>query len=161
MLKSKKWLEVLSMNNLEDLQSYLEVITGKNFIKSAAYIEAQETLLITYYKSYEEAIEYGFNVSKSDYENYFTQSKIEKLIVEETARLFRKYPFVQVIAIDLKFGGNDFNADVSRKKFNSLTQTKLEELSLDDGTWQEFQNKFTLGVKNTNRTTLFNEFIKK
>lgn len=115
MLKSKKWLEVLSMNNLEDLQSYLEVITGKNFIKSAAYIEAQETLLITYYKSYEEAIEYGFNVSKSDYENYFTQSKIEKLIVEETARLFRKYPFVQVIAIDLKFGGNDFNADVSRK----------------------------------------------
>ncbi|MEC3841745.1 hypothetical protein [Bacillus amyloliquefaciens] len=147
------------MNYLEDLKSYLEVITGENFIKAATYIEAQETLLITYYKSYEEAVEYGFNVSKQDYENYFTQSKIEKLIVEETARLFRKYPFVQVIAIDLKFGGNDFSADVSREKFNSLTQTKLEKLSLDNGTWQEFQKEFTSGVKNAKRNNLFNEFI--
>ncbi|MFE6442042.1 hypothetical protein ACFVL6_21220, partial [Bacillus subtilis] len=68
------------MNYQEDLQKYLEVITGKNFIESAAYIEAQKMLIITYYKSFEEAVAFDQNLSKTSYLNYFTQSKIEKLI---------------------------------------------------------------------------------
>ncbi|KDE21695.1 MULTISPECIES: hypothetical protein [Bacillus] len=149
------------MNYQEDLQKYLEVITGKNFIESAAYIEAQKMLIITYYKSFEEAVAFDQNLSKTSYLNYFTQSKIEKLIVEESARLLRKYPFVEIIAIDLSFNGENYNAQVTREKFNSLTGTEIETLSLENGSWQEFQKKFSSGVKNANRNALFKEFLLK
>ncbi|MEC2335219.1 MULTISPECIES: hypothetical protein [Bacillus subtilis group] len=145
------------MSQQENLESYLKVITGKNFIKSAIYLDAQRMLFITYYSSYEEAKSYEEEISEENYNNYFSQGKIEKLIVVESARLLREYPFVESISIDLTVDGSKYDSLVTREKFNSMTGCEIENLSLSDGSWKEFERKY--GANKQNRNKLFKAFL--
>lgn len=145
-------------NNLE---KYLTIITGRTFVKNIAYLENQETLFIAFYSSYKEFKTDNLNrkTSEDAYNQYFTESHIEKILIENSARILMVFPEIKLVSTTLEFKGISYDVNIEREQLNSLTGLQIEELSADDGTWQsKFVNVYTSGVKNNNRKQLLNYF---
>lgn len=146
-----------------DIEKYVSVIMGESFIKSIAYLENQATLFVNFYSSFEEYKKENLNTlfSIEDYQNYFTESKIEKLLVEDTARLLMALKKIEVVSVVLEFSGTSYDVNISRDNFNSLIGIRLEELSPDDGSWQKkFVSVYTGRVNNKRRKQLLEHFSK-
>lgn len=150
------------MSYKESLEKFLSVLTSSSFIKSAIYNDAQRIVFINYYESYEEYKHYNENTphSKEKYLEYFKAgAKIEKILVEETARILRQFPFVNTVSVILEFENEKYNVNVDREKLNNLIGFKIEDTSPEDGSWQEnFQTVYGAGIKNENRKRLLEEF---
>lgn len=146
-----------------EIEKYVLVVMGKSFIKSISHLENQATLFVNFYSSFEEYKKENPNTlfSIEDYQNYFTESKIEKLLVEDTARLLMALKDIEIVSVVLEFSGTSYNVNISREDFNSHIGIRLEELSPEDGSWQtEFVSVYTGGIKNERRKKLLEHFSK-
>jgi hypothetical protein len=150
------------MKYKESLENFLSVLTSSSFIKNAIYNDAQRIVFINYYDSYEEYKRDNENTphSKLVYSDYFSGgAKIEKILIEETARILRQFPFVNIVSVTLNFEGEHFNVNVEREKLNSLIGFKIEETSSEDGSWQEkFLKVYSGGFRNEKRKMLLDKF---
>lgn len=127
-----------------------------------SFIEEQRILFITFYNSFESYKEENPTslISRENYESYFsTGSKIEKLLVEDTARILMVFTNIEIVSVVLEVNGEQFDVNVNREVLNSLTNFKIEDLSADNGTWQEsFVRVYTSGIKNAKRKKLLEHF---
>jgi hypothetical protein len=150
------------MKYKENLENFLSVLTSSSFIKNSIYNDAQRIVFINYYKSYEDYKKDNENSphSKQVYNNYFSSgAKIEKILIEETARILREFPFVNTVSVTLNFEGEDYNVNVEREKLNSLIGFNIEDTSNEDGSWQEkFQKVYGGGLRNEKRKMLLEQF---
>ncbi|BCB03499.1 hypothetical protein [Bacillus sp. KH172YL63] len=150
------------MSYKENLENFLSVLTSSSFIKNAIYNDAQRIVFINYYESYEDYKRENENSPHSEhvYADYFKSgAKIEKILIEETARILRQFPFVNTVSVTLDFEGENYNVNVEREKLNSLIGFNIEETSNDDGSWQEkFQRIYGGGLRNDKRKMLLDHF---
>ncbi|PMC36388.1 hypothetical protein CJ195_16505 [Bacillus sp. UMB0899] len=95
------------------------------------------------------------------YDRYFgTGSKIEKLLIEDTARILMEFPYISTVSVTLDFNETKYDVNVGREALNSLTGLRIEDLSVNDGTWQnKFVNVYTAGVNNEQRKKLLKYFL--
>ncbi|MBX8946819.1 hypothetical protein [Lysinibacillus sp. K60] len=147
-----------------NIESFLNVITGKTFIKSCVLSEEQKTLFIHFYNSY---LEYQFDnpdtkITEDIYLDYFgTFNKIEKWIVLEPARILRDFKESNCIEITLPFEEKVYHATVERNELNKFLGFDITLLDPIDKTWNEkFSDVYGYGLKNAKRTALFNYLTK-
>jgi hypothetical protein len=109
------------MGYRDSVEEFLTVMTSKEFVKSAIYDEAQKTLFINYYNSFEEYKENNTDTTheESTYFNYFgTEDKIEKIVVLESARILRDFSHIDVVSMNLCFAEIIYDVNVRREKLN-------------------------------------------
>jgi hypothetical protein len=150
------------MSYKETIESFLKVIDGKTFVKSATYNQEQLILFLTFYNSYSEYLSYNKEslVTETDYNSYFdTGSKIEKLLIGEPAKILMQFPKLNSVSVVLNFKGENFDVDVDRVALNNSIGFKIEDTSFEDGTFHgKFYNVFVSGVRNDKRSILVEKF---
>ncbi len=121
-------------------EAYAKNLTGGPFIKTVKLKDEKAT--IKYVKSYKEykKLKPNSSLKESDYQDYFsTVDKIDKILVGESVRLLRQFPALKQVSIQLPFNGKTYSIKVERKQVNDYLGFKVEELRVDDGSWN---NKF-------------------
>jgi Tfp pilus assembly protein PilW len=117
---------------------YAHNLTGGTFIKEVKL--DNEKAMIEYVKNWSEYKDMNpeSKLKKSDYRDYFsTGDKIEKILVEESVRLLRQFPALKEVSIKLPYNGKTHSIELSREEANEYLGFKVEELSVDDGTWKD------------------------
>jgi len=157
---------MLEMGYRDTIEEFLEVMTGKAFVKSAIYDNISKTLLLSFYETYEDYVsdkEDQRVIDKKQYGNYFgTFNKIEKLVVLESARLLRDFININTVSMSLTFEGVHYDANVDRRTLNNLIGYDIRKLKPQDGTWKtEFSDVYGYGINNEKRSFLFNNFVNK
>lgn len=153
------------MSYRSSIESFLEVITGKTFIKSAAFAEELNTLFIHFYNSYSE---YKLEnpktlIDENQYLDYFgTFNKIEKWIVLEPTRILRDFKQINCVEVTLPFDAETYHATVSRDELNKYLGFDITTLNPDNKSWNtQFSDIYGYGLNNNKRSEMFNYFTKK
>lgn len=134
---------------LKNLESYIGNLVGRTFIKSVAIENG--IVNIFYYSNYEDYKSNNENslISNKDYDEYFTQNTIDKILVGEPVRILREFPFINNVYLALSLNETLFDVDVSREQLNEFLGYKIEKLSVIDDSWRvKFADVFIYNKKN-------------
>lgn len=145
---------------LKNLESYIGNLVGRTFIKSVAIENG--VVNIFFYSNYEEYKKYNEKslVEKKDYDEYFTQNKIEKILVGEPARILREFPFINNVYIALSFNSTLFDISISREQLDTFLGFEIGNLSVADDSWRiKFADVFI--YNRTNRNSYLKKFVRK
>ncbi|WP_339248210.1 hypothetical protein NST58_13030 [Paenibacillus sp. FSL R10-2796] len=145
---------------LRSLEGYIGNLVGRTFIKSVAIENG--VVNIFYFSDYEDYKSNNENplITEIDYDDYFTQNKIDKILVGEPARILRQFPYLNNVYIMVPHKTYTFDVSVSRERLNSFLGYKIESLSVYDESWREkFADMFIYNKGNRNRFLL--EFSRK
>jgi hypothetical protein len=156
-------MEELTMGYRDTVEEFLNVMTGKIFVKNAIYDQTQKTLFINFYDSFKEYKKLNPSTPfiESTYNEYFdTGNKIEKLVILESARLLRDFKQIETVSLIIRFGGKTYDANVNRNKLNDLIGFNIDSLSPNDSSWTtNFSDVYGYGINNEKRRILFNQFV--
>ncbi|WP_182103197.1 hypothetical protein [Niallia taxi] len=151
------------MNYRENIEDFLDVMTGKKFVKNAIFDENKRTLFINFFNSYEEYKEHEEKhlVDENQYNSYIgTFNKIQKLVVLESARILRDFNEIENVSMSLHFEGKSYDANVNRDELNRLIGYDIRELSPLNDSWRDkFSDIYGYGKENDKRSELFNQFV--
>ncbi|OOR20886.1 hypothetical protein [Bacillus mycoides] len=139
--------------------SYTQNIRGGNFIKDMKLNNKEAE--ITFYDSFAsyKSTKTDSNVTEEQYKQYFsTGDAIEKMFVSEPARLLRQFPDLSTVKMTLPFDGKTYSTNLDRKSLNSYLGFKIEDLKVEDQSWnKKFNNAYV--YDKTKRKDLFNKFV--
>ncbi|PGS08380.1 hypothetical protein COC45_18600 [Bacillus cereus] len=139
--------------------SYAQNIRGGNFIKDMKLNNKEAE--ITFYDSFAsyKSTKTDSNVTEEQYKQYFsTGDAIEKMFVSEPARLLRQFPDLSTVKMTLPFDGKTYSTNLDRKSLNSYLGFKIEDLKVEDQSWnKKFNNAYV--YDKTKRKGLFNKFV--
>ena len=143
----------------EEFEAYAKNITGGTFIKTINVTNNKGS--IEYFSTFDEYKQANAQsmLTEEDYKEYFeTGSAIEKIFVSENVRLLRQFPSLSGMHMVLPFDGKTYTMDVDRQQVNDYLGFNVEELSTDDGSWNE---KFVdeIVYDDTKRKAFFDEFV--
>lgn len=145
---------------LRNLEGYIGNLAGRTFIKSVAIENG--VVNIFFYSNYEDYKANNENplIGEKDYDEYFTQNKIDKILVGEPARILREFPFLNNVYIALPFGSALFEVNITREQLEVFLGFKIEKLHVFDGSWRtKFADVFIYNRKNRDR--YLKEFMRK
>ncbi|MEK3866994.1 hypothetical protein MHH60_26340 [Paenibacillus sp. FSL H7-0716] len=145
---------------LKNLERYIGNLVGRTFIKSVAIENG--VVNIFYYSNYEDYKTNNENplISEKDYDEYFTQGTIDKILVGEPVRILREFPFVNNVYLALPFNATLFNIDISREQLNAFLGYEIEKLSVIDDSWRiKFADVYIYNRKN--RDSYLKKFVRK
>lgn len=153
------------MSYRSDLESFLNVINGKTFIKSNVFASELQTLFIHFYNSYEEFLNENNNtlITEDQYISYFgTLDKIEKWIVLEPARIFRDFKEVNTIEVTLAFEDDVYHSTITRDELNNYLGFDITSLNPETDSWPTcFTDIYGYGLNNKKRENMFMYFTRK
>jgi hypothetical protein len=137
-----------------EVHKYIVNVAGFPFMKQ---ISIGNFITIKYFDSFEEfdiqVVEKKF--TEKDYNEYFgTGDQIKKIMVGESARLLRQFPDVAGVTIAIQ--GEEVH--VSRVGLNEALGFKIENLSVENGTWVSGFVKPYL-YNEEQREMLYNRFL--
>ncbi|HHY0843106.1 TPA: hypothetical protein ACVW7B_003082 [Bacillus cereus] len=139
--------------------SYAQNIRGGNFIKDMKLNNKDAE--ITFYDSFTsyKSAKPESNVSEEQYKQYFsTGDAIEKMFVSEPARLLRQFPDLNTVKMNLPFDGKTYNTSLDRNSLNTYLGFKIEDLKVDDQSWnKKFNNPYV--YDKAQRKALFKKFV--
>ncbi|HHB1976329.1 TPA: hypothetical protein ACOQ44_005647, partial [Bacillus cereus] len=139
--------------------SYAKNIKGGNFIKDMK-VNNNEAEIIFHdsFESYKSANPANSN-TEEQYKQYFsTGDAIEKMFVSEPARLLRQFPDLSTVKMTLPFDGKTYITNLDRKSLNSYLGFKIEDLKVEDQSWnKKFNNAYV--YDKAKRKDLFNKFV--
>ncbi|MBG9859182.1 hypothetical protein [Bacillus wiedmannii] len=162
-LKAEEKQKAKEQKDAEEKQktfvSYAKNIRGGNFIKDMK-VNNNEAEIIFYdsFESYKTANPANSN-TEEQYKQYFsTGDAIEKMFVSEPARLLRQFPDLSMVKMTLPFDGKTYSTNLDRKSLNSYLGFKIENLKVEDQSWnKKFNNTYV--YDKTKRKDLFNKFV--
>ncbi|HDR7793060.1 TPA: hypothetical protein QCY19_001610 [Bacillus luti] len=98
--------------------------------------------------------------TEEQYKQYFsTGDTIEKIFVEESSRLLRRFHALNSVKMSLTFEGKNYSINLSRKDLNDYLGFKVESLNVANGSWKsKFVEPYV--YNKTKRTEFFNKFVK-
>lgn len=151
--------------SFRSIESFLNVLSGKTFIKSYAFADELKTLFIHFYNSYSEYKSENPNtlITEAQYLDYFgTFNKIEKWIVLEPARVLRDFKEIDCIEVTLPFEKDTYHATIHRYNLNKYLGFDITTIDPNDKSWQTlFSDVYGYGFNNSKRRDMFNHFTKK
>lgn len=144
----------------EDFVVYTKSIKGVNFIKEAKLHNNKAE--ITFYESFAayKAAHADSTTTEEQYKQEFSgEGTIEKMFVEESARILRRFHALNSINITLPFEGKTYNVNLSRDSLNAHLGFDIESIKVADKSWE---NKFVKPYVNdkTKRDEYFKKFVK-
>lgn len=119
------------------MDTYTDLMVGGMFLKEK--IITDKYLEIKYCNTYSEykQLKPEANISEEQFNDYFNSGdKVLKILVIEPIRLLRQFPTLDRIGMELK----DYRFIADRVSLNNLLGVKIEDLSVDDGSWITFIN---------------------
>ncbi|XLP20365.1 hypothetical protein ACFMB7_17175 [Bacillus toyonensis] len=144
----------------KEFVSYAKNIRGGNFIKDMKLNNNNEAEITFHdsFASYKSANPTSSN-TEDQYKQYFsTGDAIEKMFVSEPARLLRQFPDLNTIKMTLPFDGKTYSTNLDRKSLNSYLGFKIEDLKVEDQSWnKKFNNVYV--YDKAKRKDLFNKFV--
>lgn len=146
--------------NKKDFVDYTKKIRGANFIKEVKLENNNSE--ITFYDSFTayKAAHADSTTTEEQYKQYFsTGDTIEKLFVEESSRLLRRFHALNSVKMTLSFEGKTYNINLSRKDLNKYLGFKVESLNVANGSWKSKFVEPYVYDKNK-RAEFFKKFVK-
>lgn len=126
-----------SMLSKEEVLAYTDNLTGRTFIKN---VEVGKTNIdIQFYKNYKayKADNTASRVTEEDYINYFaTGDQINKLLMQESTRLFKQFPATQKVKMNLPFEGKTYSIDITKDKAEQFYNVSFDHMREND-TWNK------------------------
>jgi hypothetical protein len=116
----------------------------------------EDKLFIFFYNSYQEFREdkNTTQITEEDYQEYFTQNSIEKILVGEPARILREFPFIDSVEIKIP----NYAINIKRDLLNEFLGFRIEQTSVFDGTWRsQFSDVYI--YNKTKRKQFITEFV--
>jgi hypothetical protein len=116
----------------------------------------EDKLIIFFYNSYQEFREdkNTTQITEEDYQEYFTQNTIEKILVGEPARIMREFPFIDSVEIKMP----KYATEIKRDLLNEFLGFRIEQTSVFDGTWRsQFSDVYI--YNKTKRKQFITEFV--
>ncbi|MGE6401795.1 hypothetical protein [Bacillus cereus] len=144
----------------EDFSVYTKSIKGESFIKEAKLNNNKAE--ITFYDSFAayKAAHADSTTTEEQYKQEFsTEDTIEKMFVEESARILRRFHALNSINMTLPFEGKTYNINLSRDSLNAYLGFDIESIKVADKSWED---KFVKPYVNdkTKRDEFFKKFVK-
>ncbi|MCY8499822.1 hypothetical protein P8917_09230 [Bacillus atrophaeus] len=124
----------------KEMTEYITYLMGAPFIKGYNLL-SKNHLQIMYYGEFDEFIndKPDSNLTKEDFDSYFNENETtKKLMVSESVRLLRQFPFLECVTIDIR-ENDKVKTEVHslRSKLNEYLGYKIEDLSVNNGSWHE------------------------
>jgi len=144
----------------KDFVEYTKKIKGANFIKEVKLNNNNSE--ITFYDSFTayKAAHADSTTTEEQYKQYFsTGDTIEKIFVEESSRLLRRFHALNSVKMTLSFEGKTYNINLSRKDLNKYLGFKVESLNVANGSWKsKFVEPYV--YDQNKRAEFFKKFVK-
>lgn len=130
------------------MNEYVSKLAGAAFHKTVSLV-GNDHLLITYYTSYEQFIkdQEESQITEEMYKQYYSDSKEDKILVGEPARLLREFPELNRVTLETP----NKHVHIGRtalKKYIGFDITELIPKSTD---WIEFVNKYIYNEEERNK----------
>lgn len=118
-------------------------LTGKTFIKTVDV--GKDSINVNYFKNFKEYKEEntGSMVTEAEYKDYFsTGDQINKILMEESSRLFKEFPSASSIGIFLPFDGKTNSVTLSKEEIEKFYKVDFNTLTSDDEWRGRISNPF-------------------
>lgn len=145
------------MLSRKEVLAYTDNLTGRTFIKKVEV--GKNNINIQFYNDYTayKADNPASGVTKDDYTDYFaTGDQINKLLMQESTRLFKEFPATQSVKMTLPFEGKTYIVDLTKDEVEQFYNVSFDDMKAND-TWnEEISNVF---FNKTDREKFVNTFV--
>lgn len=139
----------------KDLRNYVHSLRGSVYIKG---VEVKCDIAKVYFvKSFAEyqKLYPGPGATQEQYSSYFKQSEIEKIFVENSVKILKKFPKLNQVFIQLPWNEKNYITLISRDEVMDFINASFYDLNDD---WKNnFADKYIFNEEG--RATFFNHFV--
>ncbi|MHA6529128.1 hypothetical protein [Paenibacillus sp. BAC0078] len=121
----------------DEVLAYTANLTGKTFIKEVAV--GTDSISVIFFKDFEEYKDANPNsgITNEDYVDYFaTGDQINKLLMQETSRLFKQFPGTAKVDMTIPYDGKTYSVDLTKGEVESLYNVDFSTLTSNE-VWRE------------------------
>ncbi|MFF2907355.1 hypothetical protein [Paenibacillus sp. NPDC057934] len=121
----------------DDVLAYAANLTGGTFIQKVDV--GTDNIRVEYFSNFKEFQDAkpNSNITKERYEDYFsTGDKINKLLMEETSRLFKQFPGAASIDMIVPFAGKTYSVALTKGEVESFYNVDFSTLTSNE-IWRE------------------------
>ncbi|OKP97762.1 hypothetical protein [Paenibacillus sp. P46E] len=121
----------------DEVLAYTANLTGKTFIKEVKV--GTDSISVIFFKNFKEYKDANPNsgIKNEDYVNYFaTGDQINKLLMQETSRLFKQFPGTATVDMTIPYDGKTYSVDLTKGAVESFYNVDFSTLTSNE-IWRE------------------------
>ncbi|MEK3698236.1 hypothetical protein NYE33_14840 [Paenibacillus sp. FSL R10-2199] len=121
----------------DEVLAYTANLTGKTFIKEVKV--GTDSISVIFFKDFIEYKDANPNsgISNEDYVDYFaTGDQINKLLMQETTRLFKQFPGTATVDMTIPYDGETYSVDLTKGEIESFYNVDFSTITSND-IWRE------------------------
>lgn len=146
--------------NAEELDKYMKFIAGGPTSFEHNYENGKVKVMYTSVKSVLESNRKGSTLSQASLNQYWDSEKaIEKVLVSEPLRIFKKFSAVNEVYSAVVTKGKTYIVEIERSKVENYLKVDFDELYKDNDLWRERVINRVV-YTNNERTKYFDKFGK-